>query len=311
MKSHLLPDKFAGKTYAEISKELDRIIEEHKTDEISKRTFDEMIKRLQEAQEDQKFQEKQAEVEKFLNGLSDDEKEALAETMVEEAEAEQQAAQEQAVAEQQAQEQAMQEQAMAEQGVPEEQMQMEQPVQETVPSRYDEIMSRAQLSDAASGGMFGKGGHLHQSEYSDLPFARRNYLENVGMRRDANTGNLLFNELVREPIVSDDPYTRQMAKEANDMYIQGNLLGLDLGTALNAINMYEKAGQAGSALLKARGAKDVIDEAGDIALKQAALGNKTGQSASELLKARQILDSGYDKAVKAYMLGNKSGVAPA
>jgi predicted transcriptional regulator len=100
LKSHLLPDKFAGKTYAEISKELDRIIEEHKTDEISKRTFDEMIKRLQEAQEDQKFQEKQAEVEKFLNGLSDDEKEALTETMVEEAEAEQQAVQEQAAAEQ-------------------------------------------------------------------------------------------------------------------------------------------------------------------------------------------------------------------
>jgi hypothetical protein len=130
----------------------------------------------------------------------------------------------------------MQEQAMAEQGIPEEQMQMEQPVQERVPSRYDEMMSRAQLSDAASGGMFGRGGQLHQSVYSDLPYARRSYLENVGMRRDANTGNLLFNELVREPIVSDDPYDRQMAKETNDMYIQGNLLGLDLGTTLNAIN---------------------------------------------------------------------------
>ena len=59
-----LISSFAGKTYADISKELDKIIEEHKNDEISKRTFDEMISRLQQAQEDQKFQEKQEEVEK-------------------------------------------------------------------------------------------------------------------------------------------------------------------------------------------------------------------------------------------------------
>lgn len=165
LKSHLLNTKFAGKTYADISKELDKIIEEHKNDEISKRTFDEMISRLQQAQEDQKFQEKQEEIEKFLDTLSDEQKEQLAETMVEEAEAEQQAAEEQAIAEQQAQEQAAQEQQMQPEQAPGQAV-MEQPEEQIVPSRYDQMMSRAQFADAANQGMFGLGGTLQIGGYA-------------------------------------------------------------------------------------------------------------------------------------------------
>lgn len=173
LKSHLLNPKFAGKTYADISKELEQIIQEHNDDEPSKRTFEEMMSRLQQAQEDQKFKEKQAEVEKFINSLSDEEKQTLEEEMVAEA---QQEAQAQAEAEQAMQEQAMQEQQVSpeEQAAMEQQyaqqgMAMQQPQQEPIPSRYDDVMSRAQITDAANQGMFGRGGHLHQELNSYAP----------------------------------------------------------------------------------------------------------------------------------------------
>lgn len=140
LKSHLLPEKLAGKTFADISKELEKIIQEHKTDDASQRTFDAMIKRLQEAQEDQKFKEEQAEVEKFLDGLTDEQKDQLAETMAEEAQAE---AEQQAAMEQQAQEQAIAEQqaAQEQQIPPEEQQIAEQQMtaqqEQQVSSRYD------------------------------------------------------------------------------------------------------------------------------------------------------------------------------
>lgn len=165
LKSHLLPNKFAGKTYADISKELDKIIAEHKNDEISKRTFDEMISRLQQAQEDQKFQEKQDEVEKFLDGLTDEQKEQLEQTMVEETQAEQQAAEEQAIAEQQAQEQAVQEQQVQPEQAPE-QVAMEQQEEQIIPSRYDQMMGRAQFADAADQGMFQLGGFANRLKKS-------------------------------------------------------------------------------------------------------------------------------------------------
>lgn len=165
LKSHLLPNKFAGKTYADISKELDKIIAEHKNDEISKRTFDEMISRLQQAQEDQKYQEKAEEVAKFIDGLSDEKKEQLEQTMVEEAQAEQQAAEEQAIAEQQAQEQTAQEQQMQPEQAPE-QVAMEQPEEQIVPSRYDQMMSRSQFADAADQGMFQLGGFANRLKKS-------------------------------------------------------------------------------------------------------------------------------------------------
>lgn len=193
LKSHLLPNKFAGKTYADISKELDKIIEEHKNDEISKRTFDEMISRLQQAQEDQKFQEKQEEVEKFLDGLTDEQKEQLEQTMVQEAQAEQQAAEEQAVAEQQAQEQAVQEQQMQPEQAPEQTV-MEQPEEQIVPSRYDQMMSRAQFADAANRGMFGLGGHLHQLEDS--------WMENLGNPMDAYVGYPVVKKQVKPGYVN-------------------------------------------------------------------------------------------------------------
>lgn len=163
LKSHLLPVKFKGKTYADISKELDKIIEEHKGNEIEERTFQEMIKRLQEAQEDQKYQEKAEEVAKFIDGLSDEQKEQLEQTMVEEAQAEQEQAMadQQAVQGQAAQEQAVQEQQMQPEQSPEQVV--EQPQEQAVPSRYDQMMSRAAITDAANGGMFGRGGHLHQN----------------------------------------------------------------------------------------------------------------------------------------------------
>ena len=88
LKKYLLNEKWAGKTYAGISKELDKIVAEHELDEASRRTFDEMIERAKQAQEDQKFQEKQKEVERFIDGLSDEQKQALENEMAEEAQQE-------------------------------------------------------------------------------------------------------------------------------------------------------------------------------------------------------------------------------
>lgn len=216
LKSHLLPNKFAGKTYADISKELDKIIAEHKNDEISKRTFDEMISRLQQAQEDQKFQEKQEEVEKFLDGLTDEQKEQLEQTMVEEAQAEQQAAEEQAVSEQQAQEQAVQEQQMQPEQAPE-QVAMEQPEEQIVPSRYDQMMSRTQFADAADQGMFAKGGHLHQ-EYPFIKF-------------DPNYGTNYLGAPYIKPVFASD------IAEATDVYYNPTNKKSTIGTTIIRTNI--------------------------------------------------------------------------
>ena len=151
---------FAGKTFADISKELDKIINENKFDNMSRRTFEEMTRRLQQAQEDKKFQEKQEEIVEFVNGNSDYENNALKQQMQQNIQEQQEAAaQEEIAAQQAAEEQAMQDS--------EAQMQMQVPDEkQQSPSAYDQMMSRAQITDAANQGMFGYGGILHQNENS-------------------------------------------------------------------------------------------------------------------------------------------------
>ena len=165
LKNHLLNDKWAGKTYADISKELDKIVQEYKFDEASQKTFDEMTKRLQEAQEDQKFQEKQKEVEKFIDSLSDEQKEALEEEMVQEAQQEAEA--EQAMQEQAAQEaQETQQVPVEQQPIQEEEMPLQAKEQPQM-SPYDSVMSRAQITDAANQGLFQIGGFIDRLTLKD------------------------------------------------------------------------------------------------------------------------------------------------
>ena len=166
LKDNLIDEKYEGKTYSEISKRLSEEIEERKDDPISQDTHKENMERLKNAQEAQKLKEKQEEVKRFIASLTDEQKAALEQRMMEEYQAEQQAA------EQMAQEQAMQEQAQQEQ-IPQEEVPQEEIPQGPQPSPYDQMMQNYSVQDAAQNGMFGNngfahGGHLFQDDNSDL-----------------------------------------------------------------------------------------------------------------------------------------------
>lgn len=77
-----LPDKYEGMTYADIAKKLQKESEDRPSDPISKRTLDDMMSRLRQAQEVQKFTKQQKEMAKLINSLPDETKAQLAQEMM-------------------------------------------------------------------------------------------------------------------------------------------------------------------------------------------------------------------------------------
>lgn len=77
LKEYLLPTKYAGKSFAYIAEKLQKDSEENPNDEISKSTLDTMMGRLQEAQEEYKYQKEIKEKASEIDNLSDEEKASL------------------------------------------------------------------------------------------------------------------------------------------------------------------------------------------------------------------------------------------
>ena len=81
LKEYLLPTKYAGKSFAYIAEKLQKDSEENPNDEISKSTLDTMMGRLQEAQEEYKYQKEIKEKASEIDNLSDEEKASLLDGM--------------------------------------------------------------------------------------------------------------------------------------------------------------------------------------------------------------------------------------
>ena len=111
LNSNLLDEKYEGKPFADISKELSKNRKERPNDPISKRTQDENLQRLQGAQEELKIDNETKQVKRFLGSLNDAQLDALQQQMMDEYEAyaEQMAQQEEQEAQQYQEEQAVQE----------------------------------------------------------------------------------------------------------------------------------------------------------------------------------------------------------
>lgn len=74
---HMLPSKYEGKSYAEVSKELAKESEERPNDPISKKGLEESMAKLQQAQEEYKAIKDQEKLEKALDKLTPEEQEML------------------------------------------------------------------------------------------------------------------------------------------------------------------------------------------------------------------------------------------
>lgn len=74
---YILPSKYEGKSYAEVSKELSKESEERPNDPISKKGLEDSMAKLQQAQEEYKAIRDQEKLKKALNKLTPEEKEML------------------------------------------------------------------------------------------------------------------------------------------------------------------------------------------------------------------------------------------
>ena len=74
---HMLPSKYEGKSYAEVSKELSKESEERPNDPISKRGLEDNMAKLQQAQEEYKAIKDQEKLKKALDKLTPEEQEML------------------------------------------------------------------------------------------------------------------------------------------------------------------------------------------------------------------------------------------
>lgn len=82
LKDYLLPDNYAGLTFAEVAEKLQKESEDRPNDAISKTTLDEWMSRLAGAQEEYKAKAEQRKLAKLVNNMTDEEKAMLASSLV-------------------------------------------------------------------------------------------------------------------------------------------------------------------------------------------------------------------------------------
>ena len=74
LKEHNLPTKYAGKSFAKIADKLQEESKDRPNDEISKSTLDDMMTRLEEAQEEYKAQKEVEDKASQIDNLAPEEK---------------------------------------------------------------------------------------------------------------------------------------------------------------------------------------------------------------------------------------------
>lgn len=77
LKQHNLPEKYAGKTFAELAEILQKESEDRPNDPVSLRTLEDWMSRLTSAQEEHKAKQEERRLAKAVNNMSDEEKAVL------------------------------------------------------------------------------------------------------------------------------------------------------------------------------------------------------------------------------------------
>lgn len=220
-------------TYAEFSKQLEKEVEERPNDPISKEALDVQLKKLANAQEEQKLREEAKEAQKAFAALPPEAQVAAMQQIAsgaQDMQAQAMAAEEQAVQQQAAQEQALQEQAMQEQA-----MQQGAAQEQALQQQAEEQALQQQMAQEQANQGIPQGEPQSAAPYGQEPegMAAVSPEEMQAMQATQAAYGGLINRYFDDGGDKDDEDTESPFEGRNDEYLRtAGILGPVVGTAM-------------------------------------------------------------------------------